>query len=183
MSSGNRWRTSYKQNGVWGLRDTRKENSGRKSERELTLEEKYARLEAERNLLKAENELLKKDQIYGREDGKEITLHASQKYLLIRSIIEKYRLKNMVRYLCQVAGVSRSGYYNYFLAISQSRREKRIHQDEIVKEIILKAFRFKNRKKGARQIKMTLAGQFQVVYNLKRIRRIMKKIWDNLSYS
>ncbi|MGR5910317.1 hypothetical protein ACT7C4_18825 [Bacillus pacificus] len=79
MSSGNRWRTSYKQNGVWGLRDTRKENSGRKSERELTLEEKYARLEAERNLLKAENELLKKDQIYGREDGKEITLHASQK--------------------------------------------------------------------------------------------------------
>ncbi len=54
----------------------------------------------------------------------------------------------MVRYLCQVAGVSRSGYYNYFLAISQSRREKRIHQDEIVKEIILKAFRFKNRKKG-----------------------------------
>ncbi|MGR5880039.1 IS3 family transposase [Bacillus pacificus] len=89
----------------------------------------------------------------------------------------------MVRYLCQVAGVSRSGYYNYFLAISQSRREKRIHQDEIVKEIILKAFRFKNRKKGARQIKMTLAGQFQVVYNLKRIRRIMKKIWDNLSYS
>ncbi len=70
VSSGNRWRTSYKQNGVWGLRDTRKENSGRKSERELTLEEKYARLEAERNLLKAENELLKKDQIYGREDGK-----------------------------------------------------------------------------------------------------------------
>ncbi len=24
VSSGNRWRTSYKQNGVWGLRDTRK---------------------------------------------------------------------------------------------------------------------------------------------------------------
>ena len=42
VSSGNRWRTSYKQNGVFGLRDTRKENSGRKSERELTLEEKYA---------------------------------------------------------------------------------------------------------------------------------------------
>ena len=48
-------------------------------------------------------------------------------------------------------------------------------KDEIVKEIILKAFNFKGRKKGARQIKMTLAGQFNVVYNLKRIRRIMKK--------
>ena len=48
------------ENGVFGLRDTRKENWERKLERELTLEEKYARLEAERNLLKAENELLKK---------------------------------------------------------------------------------------------------------------------------
>lgn len=44
-----------------------------------------------------------------------------------------------------------------------------------MKETILKALRFRNRKKGARQIKMTLAGQFQVVYNLKRIRRLMKK--------
>ncbi len=44
-----------------------------------------------------------------------------------------------------------------------------------MKEVILKAFHFKGRKKGARQIKMTLAAQFKVVYNLKRIRRIMKK--------
>ncbi len=70
VSSGNRWRTSYKQNGVFGLRDTRKENSGRKSERELTLEEKYARLEAERNLLKAENELLKKIKLLEGRMGK-----------------------------------------------------------------------------------------------------------------
>ncbi|PFO76992.1 MULTISPECIES: IS3 family transposase [Bacillus cereus group] len=175
ISSGNRWRTSYKKNGVLGLRDTRKENSGRKLERELTLEEKYARLEAERNLLKAENELLKKIKPYGREDGKEITLPPSQKYVLIRSIIEKYNLKNMVRYLCGIAGVSRSGYYNYFSVSSQSQRKRRIDQDEIAKGFILKAFQFKKRKKGARQIKMTLAGQFQVVYNLKRIRRIMKK--------
>lgn len=70
VSSGNRWRTSYKQNGVFGLRDTRKENSGRKSERELTLEEKYARLEAERNLLKSENELLKKIKLMEGRMGK-----------------------------------------------------------------------------------------------------------------
>ena len=41
--------------------------------------------------------------------------------------------------------------------------------------MILKAFHFKRRKKGARQMKMTLEGQFNVIYNLKRIRRIMKK--------
>nr|WP_229168045.1 MULTISPECIES: IS3 family transposase [Bacillus cereus group] len=175
VSSGNRWRTAYKENGVFGLRDTRKEHSGRALERELTLEEKYARLEAERNLLKAENELLKKNQTYGRADGKKIKLPSSQKYILIRSVITKYNVKNMVSYLCEVSGVSRSGYYNYFSVRSQKQRKRKNDQDEIAKKIILKAFRFKNRKKGARQIKMTLAGRFQVVYNLKRIRRIMKK--------
>lgn len=81
----------------------------------------------------------------------------------------------MVSYLCDVAGVSRSGYYNYFSEESQQRRRQKEAKDEEVKEIILKAFHFKNRKKGARQIKMTLTGQFSIVYNLKRIRRIMKK--------
>ncbi len=59
-SSGRRWRAAYRNNGVVGLRDTRKGNSGRPSEKELSLEEKYIRLEAVNNLLKAENELLKK---------------------------------------------------------------------------------------------------------------------------
>jgi len=59
-AAGKRWRASYRENGVAGLRDTRGENSGRLGERELTLEEKFARLEAQNNLLKAENELLKK---------------------------------------------------------------------------------------------------------------------------
>lgn len=81
----------------------------------------------------------------------------------------------MVSYLCDVAGVSRSGYYNYFSEQSQKRRNEKEVKDKKVKEIILKAFNFKRCKKGARQIKMTLAGQFSVVYNLKRIGRIMKK--------
>ncbi len=81
----------------------------------------------------------------------------------------------MVSYLCDVGGVSRSGYYNYFSIESQEKRKQKDKRDDEVKEIILKAFRYKRRKKGARQIKMTLAGEFNVVYNLKRIRRIMKK--------
>ncbi len=43
------------------------------------------------------------------------------------------------------------------------------------KENVLKAFNFKGRKKGARQIKMVLNDIFNIKYNLKRIRRIMKK--------
>lgn len=59
-SAGKRWRAAYRKNGVAGLQDTRKGNSGRPNEKELSLKEKYARLEAQNHLLKAENELLKK---------------------------------------------------------------------------------------------------------------------------
>jgi putative transposase len=77
--------------------------------------------------------------------------------------------------LCHVSGISRSGYYKYFHSSSLKRRQEREKKDEQLRDIIMKAYKFKNRKKGARQIKMTLAGQFKVVFNLKRIRRIMKK--------
>jgi len=81
----------------------------------------------------------------------------------------------MVKYLCETAGVSRSGYYNYFSAKSVEQRKRQDKKDEEAKEMILKAFHFKGKKKGARQIKMTLAGQFQCIFNLKKIRRIMRK--------
>ena len=42
-------------------------------------------------------------------------------------------------------------------------------------KIIEKAISFKNRKKGAKQIKMTLSNSFEIDYNLKRIRRITNK--------
>lgn len=58
--ASSRWRTAYNKSGVLGLRDTRKENSGRPTKKELSLEEKNARLEAQIRLLRAENELLKK---------------------------------------------------------------------------------------------------------------------------
>jgi len=60
QKAGTRWRTAYKKQGITGLEDSRKYSSGRPLERELSLEEKYARLEAKARLLEAENELLKK---------------------------------------------------------------------------------------------------------------------------
>lgn len=55
-----RWRVAYNESGILGLRDTRKDHSGRPTKRELSLEEKNAKLEAQIQLLRAENELLKK---------------------------------------------------------------------------------------------------------------------------
>ncbi|WP_309495898.1 HTH domain-containing protein [Mechercharimyces sp. CAU 1602] len=59
-SCAKRWLGAYKKKGVLGLQDGRKNHSGRARTRSLSLEEKYARLEAQNTLLKAENELLKK---------------------------------------------------------------------------------------------------------------------------
>jgi transposase len=58
--TANRWRTAYKRDGVLGLKDSRTNLTGRPRKKELTLEEKNARLEAQIQLLRAENELLKK---------------------------------------------------------------------------------------------------------------------------
>ena len=94
---------------------------------------------------------------------------------MIFSTIEKYHLKNVVSYLCSVANVSRSGYHRYFSLENQKKNKLKDQSDEILRDNILKAYEFKGRKKGARQIKMTLQHQFNINYNLKRIRRIMKK--------
>lgn len=79
----------------------------------------------------------------------------------------------MVKFLCLQAGVSRSGYYNYLN--SEKSRKERETKDLKSKDLILKAFNRKGYKKGARSIRMILENDFNVVFNLKKIRRIMKK--------
>ena len=79
----------------------------------------------------------------------------------------------MVTYLCELAGVSRSGYYEWFKAAKT--RKNRYKQDEediaLIKEIFFK----KREKVGALQIKMLLENDKQVIMNHKKIRRLMKK--------
>ncbi|MHB7995928.1 hypothetical protein CF060_18190 [Clostridium botulinum] len=78
-----------------------------------------------------------------------------------------------IQYMCQMAGVSRSGYYSW-LQREQYRIEKEV-QDRQDFELILKAFQYKNRFKGTRSIKMVLLRKFHVNMNLKKIRRLMSK--------
>lgn len=68
-SSGSRWRSAFRKNGVDQLQDTRKYNTGRPSEKELSLEEKYKKLQAKIKLLQAENELLKKLEMLERREN------------------------------------------------------------------------------------------------------------------
>lgn len=60
QSAGSRWRSTFRRNGIKQLQDTRKFNTGRPTEKDLSLEEKYEKLQAKLKLLQAENELLKK---------------------------------------------------------------------------------------------------------------------------
>ena len=118
----------------------------------------------------------KKNRYGGKEaEKKEVALSADERFMLVESLITKYRLKNMVSHLCITVGASRSGYYSYFSKPRRKSREKRVELDEVIRQHVLQSYHFKGRKKGARQIKMTLKGQYEIVYNLKRIRRIMKK--------
>lgn len=59
-SAGKRWRSAFRRNGVIQLQDTRKFNTGRPTEKDSSLEQKYEKLQAKVKLLEAENELLKK---------------------------------------------------------------------------------------------------------------------------
>ena len=60
----------------------------------------------------------------------------------------------MTTYLCECIGVSKSGYYNYLK--NENKRIERDNKDQKDFDLILKAYKFKKRKKGARQINMVL---------------------------
>ena len=79
----------------------------------------------------------------------------------------------MTTYLCECIGVSKSGYYNYLK--NENKRIERDNKDQKDFDLILRAYKFKKRKKGARQIMMVLDNEFNVHFNLKKIRRLMKK--------
>lgn len=84
----------------------------------------------------------------------------------------------MIRYFCDLLNVSRSGYYNYLnsINIQQGKEDKDIE----AKNNILMAIDFRGYKKGSRSIKMILENEFNIVYNRKKIQRIMKK--ENSTY-
>ena len=74
--------------------------------------------------------------------------------------------------MCELAGVSRSGYYNWIR--SESARQLREEQDMADFQRILKAYNYRGYAKGARSIHMRLLHE-GVRMNLKKIRRLMKK--------
>ena len=169
-----RWIRAYNTNGIVGLRDTRKENTGRPIYKELSKDDIISKQEARIKLLEEQVELLKKlDVTERRLVNSRIKLNSNQTFKLINETISSNGFKNMVSYFCNLLSVSRSGYYNYLDTLD--KKKDRELKDLEAKNNILKALKYKGYKKGSRSIKMILEGKFSIVYSRKKIQRIMRK--------
>lgn len=74
--------------------------------------------------------------------------------------------------MCEIAGVSRSGYYSW--KDTEAYRRKKEENDKADFELILTAYKHRGYAKGARSIYMHLLHR-DVTMNLKKIRRLMNK--------
>lgn len=96
------------------------------------------------------------------------------KFEIIHDVVSKENNMLNISMLCDIAGVSRSGYYRWINAAEH--REKQELKDRADFEIILKAYNHRGYSKGAKGIYMHLIHQEEpIVMNLKKIRRLMKK--------
>ena len=100
--------------------------------------------------------------------------NAGSKFAIIHDVLSSEGNMLSVSALCEIAGVSRSGYYNWLSAAPT--RERREEQDRADFDLILQAYSFRGYDKGARMIHMRLLHMMPpVVMNIKKIRRLMNK--------
>ena len=97
---------------------------------------------------------------------------AKVKFALIYEAIKKDDNLLNISYMCEIAGVSRSGFYAWLAAAPT--REAREEQDQADFRLIIEAYRFRGYAKGARGIHMRLL-HVGIIMNLKKIRRLMRK--------
>jgi transposase InsO family protein len=103
-----------------------------------------------------------------------MTIPASSKYAIIQEMTRRDDNLLNILWLCEAAGVSRSGYYHYLK--TEDLRAQRDEQDRRDFALILEAYRFRGYSKGARGIYMRLLHMNPPVsMNIKKIRRLMKK--------
>ena len=94
------------------------------------------------------------------------------KFEIIHEIVSQEDSLLNVKELCEISGVSRSGYYSWLKAADA--RDQREEQDKKDFALILEAYKHRGYSKGARGIHMRLL-HTGVVMNTKKIRRLMAK--------
>lgn len=101
-------------------------------------------------------------------------ISSEERFGIIYEIMHREDNVLTVKDLCEMAQVSRSGYYNWLK--SENKRKEKEEQDRIDFEYILEAYRYRGYCKGAKSIKMRLLhNDPPIAMNEKKIRRLMKK--------
>ena len=95
------------------------------------------------------------------------------KFALIREATLRDNNLLKISKMCEIAGVSRSGYYNW--CASEDTRKVREDADKKDFDLILEAYKFRGYDKGARGIHMRLLHHPGIIMNVKKIRRLMRK--------
>lgn len=99
---------------------------------------------------------------------------AGVKFEVIQEVLSQHGNELSVSLLCEIAGVSRSGYYSWLKA--EETRQLREERDKADFGLVLEAYRFRGYQKGARSIYMRLLHSDPPVrMNVKKIRRLMDK--------
>ena len=99
---------------------------------------------------------------------------SNNKFEIIHETIQKSNNQLSVKMLCEIAGVSRTGYYIWVNA--EETRLKKEEQDRVDFELVLLAYKHRGYDKGAKGIYMQLIHMDPpVIMNVKKIRRLMKK--------
>ena len=99
---------------------------------------------------------------------------SESKFEIIHETISQKNNQLSIKMLCEIAGVSRSGYYRWINAAEV--RKKKEEQDRADFELILNAYSYRGYDKGAKGIYMSLIHmEPPVVMNIKKIRRLMRK--------
>ena len=103
-----------------------------------------------------------------------VDIPPEEKYLIIREMTRRDNNLLSITVLCDIAGVSRSGYYRW--CAEEPKRIQREAKDRADFELILAAYQHRGYSKGARGIYMQLLHKKPaVVMNIKKIRRLMAK--------
>ncbi len=97
---------------------------------------------------------------------------ASEAFAIIHEALHSPDPLLSVTELCRIAGVSRSGYYNW--VNSEEIRKRREKHDKEEFQLILEAYCFRGYKKGVRSIHMILL-HMGIRMNMKKIRRLMRE--------
>ena len=97
---------------------------------------------------------------------------SEEKFKLIQEMTQRDNNELNISWLCEMAGVSRSGYYNWLH--SSDKRSNKEEQDRADFALILEAYKYRGYDKGRRGIYMRLL-HMGVRMNQKKISRLMRK--------